>query len=409
LNVKTNSRYPWFIVILGIFLLLVININSNTFGVFFKPIAEQFGWSRSVVAGAFAIRSLVVAIIVVPIGYIADRFGPKLVLVPSLMLTGLCLMALSKITAVWQLYLIQGVFLGIAIAGPFVCITATVAKWHSAKRGLALGIAASGSGLSTIIFPPIATKLIQRFDWPLATFILGVIVVVIGLPCSLLMKNPPLPPGQEPNNQKSGSPFEAWRLLPVYLKNKAFLAIVIIFIIIGAAGYGTQNHLVNYETDLGITALTAAGMMSVMGFASTAGRLGIGTISDRIGTKKDASLCCILLGLSFILLLTKITALMWVAAALFGAGFGGSIPLIPTLMAERVELTQLSTATGVGTMGLNIGAAIGPWVGGFIFDVSGHYFWAFTLAAVVCILALITVLSLPAPGKKISPGNISEI
>jgi MFS family permease len=405
LSQKPGAVYPWIVVMLGVFLLLVININSNTFGVFFKPIAEQFGWSRGTMSGAFALRSLVMAIIVVPLGYYADRYGPRWVLTPSYIITGICLMLLAKITAVWQLYLVQGLLLGITIGGPFVCITATVAKWHNLKRGLALGITAAGSGLSSIIFPPIATKLIAHLDWPLATFILGIIVLIIGIPCSLLMKNPPLQPEQR-QNLNSGSPFDAWRMLPTYLKNKGFLAIVIVFVVIGAVGYGTQNHLVNYETDLGYTALIAAGMMSVMGFASTAGRLGIGTISDRIGARKDAALCCILLGVSFILLLTKISVLMWIAAALFGAGFGGSIPLIPTLMVERVELSQLSTATGVGAMGLNLGATIGPWLAGFIFDVSGHYFWAFVIAAAGCVLALVTVLSLPSHGDKVSNRNI---
>ena len=129
---------------------------------------------------------------------------------------------------------------------------------------------------------------------------------------------------------------------------------------------------------------------------NTMTRLGMGAISDRIGAKKDAAIYCLLLAVSFILLISKIPALMWVAAALGGIGFGGTVPLAPALMGERVGMDRLSTATGAATMGLLIGAALGPWLGRLIFDTTSHCLWALLLAIMVSIVALIIALRIPS-------------
>ncbi len=194
--------------------------------------------------------------------------------------------------------------------------------------------------------------------------------------------------------------FEAWNSLFHFPWNSAFLAIVVMLALVGTVGNLLMNHLVNYATDIGITALVAAGMMSAMGIASTTGRFGIGAISDRIGTRRDAAICCILLAVSFILLISKVPALMWVAAVLFGIGYGGSAPLVPAIMAERVGKEQLATSTGIGNMGFFFGAALGPWLGGFIFDISGSYLWALLLSAGVSFAALMIALRIPSARRE---------
>jgi MFS family permease len=401
--ISIGNFFPWIVVILGAMLLFSSNAYNQTFGVFFKPITNNFGWTRATMSGAFAIRSLVCAVFVVPMGYWADRYGPRWVLMPCFILLGAGMIAIAKVTTIWQLYLIQGAGIGIGMSGPFVCIMSTVAKWHESRRGLALGIASAGTGLSSIIFPLVATQLIQAKGWQFAIFIIGLIILAIGIPASLIMKDPPNKIKRKlPSNDKaSRGLFDILGLLPQFLKKPAFLSIIIMFMLIGAIGNMLYNHLVNYATDIGITALVAAGMMSAMGVASTIGRLGIGAISDRIGTKRDTAMCCILLAVSCLLLVTKVPALMWVAAALFGIGFGGSMPLVPAIMGERVGIEQLSTATGVGSIGIFIGAALGPWLGGFIYDVSGSYLWALLLAAGAGIAALIITIRMPSARQEI--------
>jgi len=130
--------FPWIIVLIGVLLLMLVNVNSNTFGVFFKPIAGEFGWSRSAVSTALAIRSLLAAVFVVPMGYWSDRYGPRRVVLPCFLLLGVSMILIAKVSALWQLYLVQGLCVGVASSGPFVCVISTVAKWHVRRPGLAL-------------------------------------------------------------------------------------------------------------------------------------------------------------------------------------------------------------------------------------------------------------------------------
>jgi MFS family permease len=392
------TYYPWVVVVLGALLSVSSNIYINTFGVFFKPIAADFFWNRSTVAAAFAIRALVSAACVIPVGYLADRYGPRRVLLPSFILLGISMMAMSRVTNLWQFYLLQGTGIGIGLAGPFVCIMSTVAKWHDKTRGLALGIASAGTGLSSIIFPPLATVLIEARDWQFAAVMMGLFILIIAIPIAIFMKDPPhLQKTATNGDSVSNGVFDVWSSVPGYLRNPSFVAITIIFILTNTTSQMLSGHLVNFATDIGIAALVAAGMMSAIGIASATGRLGMGAISDKIGTRKDAALCCIFLFLSFTLLMTKIQPLMWIAVVLFGIGSGGMIPLAPALMAERIERDRLSTATGVVTTGIMLGSALGPWLGGFIFDISGSYLWAWITAALAVTTAFFIILQLPAP------------
>jgi len=393
----SKSHYPWVIAVLGLLLSISANIYLNTFGVFFKPVAAEFVWSRSVVSAGLAIRALVSAIFVAPMGYLADKYGPRRILLPSFILLGAGVMAVSLITNLWQFYLLQGLAVGIGLAGPFVCIMSSVAKWHDKTRGFALGIASAGTGLSSIIFPPVATVFMEAKNWQFSVVMMGVFILIIAIPAAIFMKDPP------PSSQKtteirttSRSVFDIWRAIPRFLKNPSFLAITIIFLMTNTTSQMLSSHLVNFATDIGIAALVAASMMSAIGIASASGRLGMGAISDRIGTKKDAALCFVSLFLAFTLLITKIQPLMWVAVVLFGLGAGGMIPLAPALIAERIERDHLSTATGVVTTGIMIGSALGPWLGGVIFDGTGSYLWAWILDACLAIAAIIIVWKLPS-------------
>lgn len=287
--------------------------------------------------------------------------------------------------------------MGVGLSAPFVCLMATVAKWHKTKPGLALGITSAGTGLSSVIFPPIAAMLIESMGWQYAMIVLGLVTIIVAVPASIFIKDPPLVEEQRsvvPNEHKS--PFTVWRIFPGLLKNRVFLAVVLVFLLF----YITCNlllvHLVNYVTDMGISPIIAASMMSVMGIVGTLSRFGMGIISDRIGTKTDTAVCCATVILSLILLIFKIPVLIWISVALFGIGYGGMAPLIPAIIGDHFGWERLSTLTGAAMVGANLGAAIGPWMGGFIFDVSSSYFWALAVCAALTIVALVIVLRMPS-------------
>lgn len=401
---RTKSYYPWFIAAVGALLLMCLNIYANTFGVFFKPIAQEFGWSRGELSASITFRFAVAAILAIPMGYWADRYGPRRVLLPSFLLLGLGMIATTRVDALWQMFLVQGLVLGTATAAPFICISATVARWHQGRRGLALGIAAAGVGLSGMAFPPVAAKLIQVQDWRYAMVLLGLFTVAVTVPGGLLFKDPVDRSRRYAGNaarQGRQGPFQVWRLMPRVLKNPAFAATIVTLVLVFSSSGLVLNHLVNYATDIRIAALTAAAMMSALGIGNTFGRLAMGAVSDRIGTRTDMAICCLLLALPMVLLVTQVNWLMWIAVILFGVGAGGAIPLVPAIMGERLGTEHLSTATGIGTIGIFIGYALGPWMGGFLFDISGGYLWALVLGAVFSLAALVIIMWLPGKGHPV--------
>lgn len=398
---QTNRYFPWIVAAMGLVLLLFYNSFNATFGVFFKPIIDELGWNRGTLAGTLLVRSLISIVLVVPMGYWADRYGPRWILVPSFIVLGLSLAATGRATKLWEVYLL-GVGVGMAAAGPFSCIISTVAKWHGKRRGMALGLAASGLGLSNVIFPPLATKLIQAWHWRNAMVMLGLLTMCIGVVNSLVIKNP-----SSPSSRSSVVPrlrndlFGTWRLLPKLMRNSAFAGIVAIMALSLTTSSLLTSHLVNYATDIGITALAAAALMSGVGIGSSFGRLAMGAISDKIGTKADLTICSLLLTVSVLLLISKVYWLMWVAAILFGIGVGATTPLVPAIMAERVTTEHLSTATGAVMVALFVGGGFGPWLGGVLYDVSGSYLPALLLATAFTLVALGITLWLPKKGHPL--------
>jgi MFS family permease len=401
---RVSISYPWIIVLMSALILLIGSLNKNTFGVFFKPITDEFGWSRGAVAGALALTSIVTAIFSLLMGYLSDRYGPRRVILPCCLSVGVSYLLFSWITSLWQLYLVQSLILGIALSVPFVCLMSTVAKWHPKRPGLALGITSAGTGLSAVIFPPIAAGLIQSGGWRDAMIVLSLVTLIVAVPASLFIKDPPSAGEKQDKPANRQGPFEVWRVLPGLLKNRVFLSISVGFFLFYISCNLLTTHLVNYVTDTGISPLIAAAMVSVMGIVSTVSRLAMGTISDRIGTRVDAAVCCSAVILSLVLLMLKTPVLMWISVALLGIGWGGMAPLIPAIMADHFGWGKLATLTGAVSVGANLGGATGPWMGGFIFDVSGSYFWALALCAAFTVIALTIILRMPSASESRKKG-----
>jgi MFS family permease len=390
--------FPWVIALAAAILIMILSANVQSFGVFFKPIAEQFGWSRAAISGALSVRMIVVSILAVPVGYWADRYGPRKVLFPSFVLYGIAFLLIGRVTALWQLYLTQGLLMGIAGAGPWVCLVATVGKWHYERRGLALGLATAGTGLAAVVFPPLAASLIQAVDWRFATIVFGLVVLAVSIPISLVMRDPPVQAdGQSDDGRaEKSSLFHPWQAMMPFLRNRVFLAIAIMFFLFNIVNQLVMTHFVNYATDVGVSAVIAASMMSGLGIASAAGRFIEGAFSDSRGVKAAIIACFFLGGMSLILMEWNASlSMLWVSAVLFGFAFGGIIPLVPGILGERFGTERLAMTTGTVVGFMTLGAALGAYLGGFMFDLSGSYFGALTLSTALVGISLVLALLLP--------------
>ena len=170
--------------------------NSHAgFGVFLPVLANEFGWSRGAISVAPALNLMIGGLIAFVIGAASDRYGPRLILTASAVLVGALFALASRIDALWHLYVVLGVLLGIAMSSVYLVPTTTVSRWFVDRRGLALGILLAGLNLAFVTGPRLSAYLIERFGWRTTYLVLGALVWVLAIPGSLLTRFPPAAAG----------------------------------------------------------------------------------------------------------------------------------------------------------------------------------------------------------------------
>ncbi|MFC1919788.1 MFS transporter [Chloroflexota bacterium] len=406
---RSSFFYGWVIVAACAVLLIVSAGLTFSFGVLFKPIVADFGWSRAATSGVYSIRLLIQAVSALPLGWLADRYGPARVMIFCALMVGLGMVLTSQINALWQLYLTYGLIFGIGTSGGFAITSATTARWFVRRRGLALGVMSSGVGLGTLAIVPITERLIDAFDWSRACLILGIAAGVVMIAGALLLRRSPEDIGQRPYGMKelvlhpgesnvSGTkPIapETDISLRGAVRTKPLWMLVFVYFLFAVSLNMVMLHLVNYATDLHISSLMAATFVSVVGASGIVGRLAMGTASDRIGGDKALAICCAILAVTLVwLIFSREPWMFYLFAVVFGFAYGGEIPQIPALIGRFFGLRALAALVGTVVAAASIGGALGSWLGGQIFDATGSYQVAFVIAALAALCSLVITLML---------------
>jgi len=388
-------------VVIGAGLLITV-IGTGTqfsFGVFFKSIESEFGLTRGATSGIFSVHMLVCCILSFLGGWSLDRYGPKIVTFLMGAFTGLSLILTSQTNATWQIVITYGLLLSLGVGGIFPAVHSTTSRWFHKKRGVALGITTSGSGLGVIVMAPLATYLISHFDWRTAFLVLGVVAWLVIASLSLLMKKEPsdiglLPDGvkseagqarihhRESKTQPTGfSPSQASRTRQFW-----FLGFVWFFMALNL--YLVLVHIVPYAVDMGISPIDAAVILSLTGGASILGRLGVGKVSDTIGRKAPAIACALLqVGALLWLMCSRDLWMFYTFALVYGFMWGGFSLVTTALIGDIFGMRSIGSIMGLINVGWTLGAASGPAIGGLIFDVTGNYFLAFATGAGALLIA----------------------
>ena len=376
---------------------LTFGVNYS-FGIFFTPLRAEFGWTKAVTSVAYSVLTFLSGFLGIFAGRFTDRFSAKAVSLAGGCFLGLGCVLLSRITSAWQFYLIYGLVVSGGIGGAWPSLTATVPKWFLRRRGLMIGIVTSGTGLGTMIVPPLVSRLISAYGWRNAYIILGAFTLVLIVTAALFMKRDPHQCGQllygenvkEPDHHLDGGMNFSYR--DMFLDHHIRMACIIYFCF-GFSLHTIMVHMVPYAIETGILPQTAAGLMIVAGGAGVLSKLLAGWISDRIGVRWA-------LGYNFILL---IAALVWLQvtgslsalrafAFAFGSAYGGIMALQPVLAANLFGLSSLGLVVGGVTFIYTIGSAVGPLLSSILFDTTGSYKTAFFLCAVLDAVALVVVL-----------------
>jgi MFS family permease len=360
-----------------------------SYSVILVALLAEFGWSRSVLAGAFSVFTLVHGGVNPVIGALCARFRPLRVMAAGGVAMGLTLFADSFIATPAQLYLGFSVLTALAVAAAgWVPALVHVQREFQDRVGLAIGIVSSGVGVGMLLVVPLAQLLIDAFGWRTAFQVLGVLSVLWIVPASLWLmreRRGEKIRGQSPvkqNQENSGSdPIslrEAMRTQPFWLLMAAFF--------FGNLCSQTLHvHQVAYLVDHGLAAIVAASVVGVVGLASIAGKTGGGWLSDRVERELVYVAGIAIMALSALVLLALgASPTRWGAygyAVLLGVGYSVTASLTPAMVSDRFSGPHFGAIVGAGLMGAAVGSAIGPLLAGSLYDATGSYTLAFIIAA----------------------------
>ena len=407
--------YGWVVAIAGAYIIMVSGNFQYTFGVLVKPLIDRFGWLRAAISGGVAARSIAGGITSPIGGALGDRYGHKKFILIGIILVGLSFLLTARISSLWELYTYFGILSGIGITLVFVPIVSITTQWFGTKSGLANGIMLSGFGWAQIVIPPLVTYLILEYNWETCLTVLGIAVLVTGAIAWRFVKTPPRTAFEAEADSNKKNPAanrddlsggEVNFTLAEACRTITLWQLCAILLIASAAFQLVVIHIVVAAIDTGITAESAAIILTVSGVTNTAGRLILGYLATRIGNKVILAFC---LAVQAVVLYFLADAsqlnVFFVLSAVYGFVYGGVFPLIPTLTGSLFGTKSMGVIFGIVNGFYPLGGAIGPLLGGYIFDTTGSYYAAFIIAAIATTAVFFLSLLLKRPRKRAAISN----
>jgi MFS family permease len=377
------------LVVLALFVVTYgISTPLAAYGVFLPVLADTFGWSRGAIATALSINLLLGGVAGFVIGALADRHGPRVILVVTVATAGTAFALVATVSALWQLYLFVGVLGGVGMSSFYLLAAATVSHWFDERRGLALALVLVGFNLGYISAGPLAAWLISLVGWRPAYALLGSGCGLITLVAALTVRLPrPAETALLRRPVPDGSPAPAAApsvTLRAALADPRQWYLNVCWFLLGGLALMLSVHVVPFARDLGISLASASLALTAYGVGSVTGRVGAGFVSERVGVFT-------LIRAGYVLQIVALGALFWVssrealmaALVLFGIGFAAADTMITKVIPDVFGLRAIGAIMGVLTLGWRCGAALGPAVAGFVYDATGSYAIPFGAAPVV--------------------------
>lgn len=332
--------------------------------------AKDFGWSQPEVAKAASIYLLLQTVAYPLCGWPLDRWGSRKFAVVSIVLFAASMLVLSRIDgALWQFYLAFAL-IGIVSAGTNVISYArAIALWFNRKRGLALGIAASGQALGSFAIPILANRLIAAHGWSWALVAMAVFELVVCLPLvALLVKDSPKPFGLLPDGanclpaSRTDASVDDGMSVREIIRTSAFWKLAVCFAVMGLSFYAIAPNIVYILTKkTGMSLAEVATVQAASGIAVLFGRIGFGYLLDRVHAPFVGILALALTSIcAMTYATTSVPALIVMAAILSGLAIGGDSDLMPYLASRYFGTAAVSRIFGWFLFAFFLGAAIGP-------------------------------------------------
>jgi len=393
--------HPAWIVLGALTLCLLASTGIRAvFGVYIKPMEAEFGWSRGALSGAAALSLLLLGAVGPFAGRLADRWGPRRVIVLSLTLLGLGSIASAFVQSLWHIYLTAGVLMAVGAGGAALSTGSTVvARWFESRRGMAMGLAAGGMSAGQLIVIPLATVLTLWFGWRWSFLWLGVGLLVLVVPVGAwLIRNLPEERGVRPlgatgPSQTAAQMADARQAGRVSVSEAAqtapFWLLMSTFFVCGYTSNGmVLTHFMPHALEHNFSAMEASAALGVMGAMNIVGTIGSGWLCDRFGRRGPLATYYFVRGVAllFLLYVWNVPSLhFW--AALFGLNYISTVPPTTTLTANIYGRYSVGELSGWIFFAHQVGSALGAALAGWIYEWSGSYSPAFVSAAVMAFLA----------------------
>lgn len=380
---------------------------AYSFGAFFKALETEFAAQRAEISFVFSFSIFLMFVVGAFAGPAADRLGPRRVIAAGMVLIGIGLTAASQARALWHLYLLYGLTIGLGVGFSYVPAVGTVQRWFLRRRGLASGIAVSGIGAGTLIGPFVATWLIGLMDWRGAYVVLAAVCVVVGLIGALLIEHSPerrglAPDGDAPAPVRAGSGpvVVSGSDLKAALKSRPFILYAAATFLTSLGLFTPLVHLPNYARDHGLGDEAGVILLGLFGVGSLAGRFLLGAIADRYGRRPTLAATFAIMGA--MCLLWWASTQVWslgIFAVVFGTCYGGFVALSPSLMMDYFGGKNVSGIIGILYSAAGIGALAGPTLSGLAYDLLQSYTIPIVAGAAFNLLATFVMLATPTPGR----------
>ena len=392
-----ERSYGWVIVGAGALMGCVAIGALFSLAVFLQPMSEATGWSRTGISSAMTLDFLAMGVAAFGWGALSDRFGPRIVVLSGALLLGLGLALASRASSLLEFQLLYGIVVGIAAGAVFAPMIATVTGWFDRHRSLAVSLVSAGMGVAPMTISPFAQWLISAHDWRTAMLTIAIGAWALLVPAALLVRRAP-----EDTASSPGMPSEGGDGMTVgqALRSPQFIVLSLTFFCCCAAHSGPIFHTVSYALACGLPAMTAVTIYSVEGLAGLGGRILFGLLGDRFGARRVvvAGLMVQAVGAGSYYF-TRDAGEFYAVAILFGMAYGGVMPLYAVLAREYFPMRIMGTVFGGAAMVSSLGMALGPAVGGWIFDTFHGYGYLYIASFGMGLAAVAIALAFPTPSS----------
>jgi MFS family permease len=382
---RVDSGRAWWTVVAAFFSSAVTLGIAYSFGSFFESMSSEFDAPAGATAVVFGLTTFTFFWLSMVTGRMADRFGPRVVLVIGAVALFVGLMLTSRVESLGLGYVTYGAGVGIAAACGYVPMVATVGGWFQRHRSLAVGVAVAGIGVGTLVLSPLSAALIDRIGWR-DTYVVyafgGAAVLLASVP---LVDRPPGDGSPQPSRFRDALGSPVFRR--VHASALALgLALFVPFVFVG-----------QYAKERGVDAVEAAVLVGVLGGSSVVSRIGFGSLVRRFGSFRLYRACFVIHGVSFLVwwFAGSSYGLLVVFVLVLGVGYGGFVALSPIVIADRLGVAGLGSILGVLYTAPGLGGLIGPPVAGWSIDRFDTYEWAIVGCLVCVAVSILLLFGLP--------------